>query len=263
MWKDNQSKIIHKDKSLSKGFTIVHNIVLLDERISYQARFLYQLLLMFSWLKGSCFPGQDRLAQIMGVHRNSIRRYLQELKDFKLISWQRRGLNRTNMYYIERLSEIYDQEINQISDAPSIVHPDAQPVVNPDSPSIVHKEYEVKEKKNKNIKLTLNDENKFSSYSEEARELAKEFNDLKSIKYYQKIVSAKDKGEINPDDFYSTLTFIRDQINIQKKDGLSTIRNPASLFVKRLNELIEKRKRFEQQKIYQKQLSKLTEKMTF
>lgn len=57
MQENNQNKIIHKGKSLSKGFTIVHNIVILDERITHQARFLYQLLLMFSWLKGSCFPG--------------------------------------------------------------------------------------------------------------------------------------------------------------------------------------------------------------
>ena len=54
------------------------NIVMLDERLSFQARFLYQLMLMFSWLKGNCFPGQDRLAQIMKVHRNSVLRYLQE-----------------------------------------------------------------------------------------------------------------------------------------------------------------------------------------
>lgn len=259
MQENNQSKIIHKDKSLSKGFTMIHNVVLLDESISYQARFLFLLLLMFSWRKDSCFLGQDRLAQIMGVHRNSVKRYLDELIELKLISSQRRGLNRTNMYYFENLSERY----SLVSDALPIVHPDAQQVVNQEAPPIVHKEYEVKEKKIKNNKLTLNDESKFSSFSEEAVSLAEEFNDFKSIKYYQKIVSQKDKGEINPDDFYSALTFIRDQINIQEKDGITTIKNPASLFVKRLNELIEMRKQSKQQEAYQNQLAKLSEKMKF
>jgi hypothetical protein len=212
---------------------------------------------MFSWQKGSCFPGQDRLAQIMGVHRNSVKRYLDELIELKLISSQRRGLNRTNMYYFENLSERY----SQVSDALPMVHPDAQPVVNQEAPPIVHKEYKEEKEKIKNNKLTLNDENKFSSFLEEAVQLAKEFNDLKSIKYYQKIVSQKDKGEINSEDFYSALTFIRDQINIQKKEGISTIKNPAGLFVKRLKELIEKRKQSKQQKSYQDKLAKLSEKL--
>lgn len=261
MKRNKQSKIIHKDKSLSKGFTIIHNIVLLDTRLSHHARFVYQLLLMFSWLKGSCFPGQNRLAQIMNVHRNSIRRYLHELKDFGLVTWQRRGLNRTNMYYIEKLSDIYAHEINQISDAPSIVHPDAQPVVTPNAPPIVHKEYEVKEYKINNTKLTLTKD--INSFSDEAVGLAKEFNDFKSLKYFQKIVAQKNKGEIHSDDFYSALTFIRDQINVQQKDGLTNIRNPASLFVSKLNELIKRRKRLETQEMFKNQISTLTKKMKF
>lgn len=260
---NSKSKIIHKDATLKKGFTIMPNIVMLDERLSFQARFLYQLMLMFSWLKGNCFPGQDRLAQIMKVHRNSVLRYLQELKDYGLVSWKRRGLNKTNIYYIEKLDNVYPQHDNTISDALSIVHPVAPPRVHQDVPPIVHKEYEVEENKNKNIKLTLDDGNKISSFCEEAIELAKELNDIKSIKYYQRLISQKNKGIVNSEDIADSLIFTRTQIRTAQVDGTKPLSNPAGLFVKTLKDLQEKRKRKEQLSKLETMRAKFLEKSKF
>lgn len=258
---NSKSKIIHKDATLKKGFTIMPNIVMLDENLSFQARFLYQLMLMFSWLKGNCFPGQDRLAQIMKVHRNSVLRYLQELKDYGLVSWKRRGLNKTNIYYIEKISDVYPNFDSTITDALSIVHPVAPPVVHQDVPPIVHKEYQVEENKNKNIKLTLDDE--FNSFSEEAVELAKELNDLKSIKYYQKLISQKNKGIISSEDITDSLIFTRTQIRTAQVDGTKPLSNPAGLFVKTLKDLQEKRKRKEQLSKLETMRAKFLEKSKF
>jgi hypothetical protein len=239
------------------------NIVMLDEKLSFQARFLYQLMLMFSWLKGNCFPGQDRLAQIMKVHRNSVLRYLQELKDYGLISWKRRGLNKTNIYYIEKLSDVYLNFDSTITDALSIVHPVAPLVVHQDVPPIVHKEYEVEEKKIKNIKLTLDDEINVSSFSEEAIEIAQELNDLKSIKYYQKLISQKNKGIVNPDDVTDSLNFTRTQIRTAQVDGTKPLSNPAGLFVKTLKDLQEKRKRKDKLSKLETMRAKFLEKSKF
>jgi len=275
--KNNSSKtseVIFRDLEKQYGFTQVSNLVIEDSSLSDLAIRIYFLLTKYAMNKGFCFPGQDRLARDIGKSRSSISRGLAELKVKKLISWKNRGLNKTNLYIIEPISEIYSEKLqDKFPDVSNLQHPDVSPMKHQGVSPVTHKEYKEEKEKIKNIKLTFppeadqplaeNVNGKFSSFSGEALQLAKEFNDLKSINYYQKIVSQKDKGEINADDFYSALTFIRDQINIQQKDGLSTIKNQASLFVKRLNELIEKRKQSKQQESYQKQLSKLSEKMKF
>jgi predicted transcriptional regulator len=251
-----QSQIYFRDPVFQQGFTQIANTVLDDSSLSHVAFRTYLHLVKFAWHKGNCFPGHNKLAKLMSVSRSTVMRALKELKKRGLISWKQRGMTKTNIYYIEPLQNVY-----KMSDVSPVELQEVSPMTHQEVPPMEHKEYNVNNTKIKNTKLTLDDENKFSSYSEEAVSLAKEFDDFKSINYFQKIVSQKDKGEINPDDFYSALTFIRDQMNIQEKDGISTIKNPASLFVKRLKKLIEKRKQSEKQEIYQKQLSKLSEEM--
>jgi len=87
---------------------------------------------------------------------------------------------------------------------------------------------------------------KFNSFSEEAIEIAKELNDLKSIKYYQKLISQKNKGLIDSEDIADSLNFVRTQIRTAQVDGTKGLKNPAGLFVKTLKDLQEKRKQKEQ-----------------
>jgi len=254
----NVNNIIHADIGLKHGYTLVPNIVLDDESISNNAQLVYAHILKYGWGKGHCYPGHETLAKKLKLSVRSIIRALNELKVKGLISWKQRGLNKTNIYIIESLSKAYKDEEISLSDT------DVTSMSLQDMPPMADKEYkEVKNIKIKNIKLTLHDENKFSSYSEEAVNLAKELNDEKSINYYQKLISQKDKGEINPEDISNSLDFVRTQIRTAQVDGLKGLKNPAGLFVKTLKQLKEKRKQKEQLIKIDQMKTKLMEKMKF
>jgi biotin operon repressor len=88
------------DVFTSRGFTQVPNHVLESKRISPGAKLALAMLLKFAWQNDLCFPGQERLAEEMGVSRQSVNTYLQELEKEKFIAIRRRGQGRTNIYEI-------------------------------------------------------------------------------------------------------------------------------------------------------------------
>lgn len=101
------SNLIIKDANWQGGFAQVPSVVVRDPRLSANAVRLYCLLLSYAWSNQQCFPGQQRLADDMGCDRRTIIRTFAELNEQCLISWKRRGLGKTNIYYIERLSDGY------------------------------------------------------------------------------------------------------------------------------------------------------------
>lgn len=92
--------IVILNESLKRGFTQLPNYVLREKKLSFGARLAYAVLLSYAWQEDSCFPGQERMAKDLGTSRRSINSYLKELKDASFITWQRRGLTKTNIYYI-------------------------------------------------------------------------------------------------------------------------------------------------------------------
>lgn len=58
----------------------------------------YSLFLHFAWNKDSVFPGQDRLAQHMGMSTSRANEYVKELESAGLIEITRRGQGKTNLY---------------------------------------------------------------------------------------------------------------------------------------------------------------------
>lgn len=92
--------IVVLNQALKRGFTQLPNYVLRDKDLSFGARLAFAVLLSYAWQQDSCFPGQGKMAEDLGTHERSVRRYLQELKDRGYIDWKQRGLNRTNVYYI-------------------------------------------------------------------------------------------------------------------------------------------------------------------
>ena len=82
------------------GFTQVPNFILKDSGISVGAKVVYSMFLSYAWHNDSCFPGQDRLADDMGLSRVRVTQLIAELEKSGLVDIQRRGQGRTNLYTI-------------------------------------------------------------------------------------------------------------------------------------------------------------------
>jgi len=95
-----KNTIIIESPALRQGFTQIPNYVFKDKHLSFGARVTYGILLSYAWQEGSCFPGQERICQDLGVSRQSLNQFLRELRRAKYIDWRRRGLGKTNVYHI-------------------------------------------------------------------------------------------------------------------------------------------------------------------
>ncbi len=258
---DKQDKVIFRDLEKQYGFAQISHLITEDRLLSDLAVRVYLALLKYAMNKNYCFPGQDKLAKTIGKSRSSIFRGLNELRNRGLVSWKTRGLNKTNLYILEPISEIYAKKLDSLADVSDLQQPDVSELTHQGESNLTYKEYKVEEKKNKNNKLTLNDD--FKSFSGEAVEIAKELNDLKSIKYYQKLISQKNKGIVNYKDITDSLDFVRIQIRTAQVDGTKPLSNPAGLFVKTLKDLQEKRKRKDQLSKLETMRAKFLEKSKF
>jgi len=108
-------------------FTQTPNNVAFDTSISHSARSIYGAILSFAWNKKKVFPGQARLAEKTGYSERTVRRCLNELGEKKLISWKRRGFNKTNIY---TLCDLGDDSSNGLP-APVAPATMPQPVAKP------------------------------------------------------------------------------------------------------------------------------------
>ena len=85
---------------LQNGFTQVPNFILKDPNISVGAKVAYAMFLSYAWHNDSCFPGQDRLAEDMGMTRPRVTQLIAGLEEAGLVTIQRRGQGKTNLYTI-------------------------------------------------------------------------------------------------------------------------------------------------------------------
>ena len=85
---------------LKGGFTQVPNFILKDPRISVGAKVVYAMFLSYAWHNDSCFPGQDRLAQDMGMSRSRVTEFVGDLERAGFVTIERRGQGKTNLYTI-------------------------------------------------------------------------------------------------------------------------------------------------------------------
>src|SRR6266850_2461701 len=82
------------------GFTQVPNFILKDSRLAIGPKLSYAMFLSYAWHNDSCFPGQDRLAEDMGMSRSRVTEFVGELEKAGLLLVQRRGQGKTNIYTI-------------------------------------------------------------------------------------------------------------------------------------------------------------------
>jgi biotin operon repressor len=98
--KEKNLKLDTLNPVLQGGFTQVPNFILKDAGLSLGAKVTYAMFLSYAWHNDSCFPGQDRLAEDMGMSRSRVTEFVGELEGSGLISIQRRGQGKTNLYTI-------------------------------------------------------------------------------------------------------------------------------------------------------------------
>jgi hypothetical protein len=91
-------ELVTTDPVARGGFTQVPNFILENSALSLGAKVTYSLFLHFAWNKDSVFPGQDRLAQHMGMSTSRANEYIKELERAGLIEITRRGQGKTNLY---------------------------------------------------------------------------------------------------------------------------------------------------------------------
>ena len=97
---DQNIKLNTADPVSKHGFTQVPNFILRNPELSVGAKVVYAMFLSYAWHNNSCFPGQDRLAQDIGMTRVRVTQLVGELEDAGLIEIQRRGLGKTNLYTV-------------------------------------------------------------------------------------------------------------------------------------------------------------------
>lgn len=98
-----------RDPTLRSGFVQIPKVVISDPTLSSHAKVVYALLLAFAWQNDRCFPGQARLAAMMGITERYLRAAVGQLVRKRLIAVQRRGLGRTNLYVILPLANAYPE----------------------------------------------------------------------------------------------------------------------------------------------------------
>lgn len=250
-----QNTIQVLDKSLKEGFASMPRKVLRAKGLSRNAKCIYALLLDYAWQEGSCFPGQDRLAEDLNISVDTVRKDLNELKDYGLISWTQRGLNKTNIYYINSLDTVFSQlpeAVNpRLPETANTQHQEAEAM-----PDIIETELIDSEEYKQSLTLQneslKNEENKtlhfqldtskvdYESFDKEARLLAEELNDKANIFYYQKVIKQRNKGEITDSQIQFALQSVRDRLSVDRADGNKFWKNPGAMFTSKLKELIKK-----------------------
>ena len=86
------------DAASQKGFTQVPNFLLKSKKLSSGDKMAFAMLLSYAWQNDFCFPGQQRLAEDLGLDERSVRRHLKSLEAIGLLAIQRRGQGKTNIY---------------------------------------------------------------------------------------------------------------------------------------------------------------------
>ena len=89
------------DPIVRGGFTQVPNFILKNGDLSLGAKVAYAMFLHYTWHNDSCFPGQERLAEDMGMSQSRVSEFIKELEGAGLIEITRRGQGKTNLYKIK------------------------------------------------------------------------------------------------------------------------------------------------------------------
>src|SRR5436309_13712520 len=96
--KDKNIVLKGADAATARGFTQVPNLLLKSNKLSAGDKLAFAMLLSYAWQNDFCFPGQQRLAEDMGITDRSVRTHLKALESNGLLVITQRGQGKTNLY---------------------------------------------------------------------------------------------------------------------------------------------------------------------
>src|SRR4051794_8689984 len=99
--KDNNIVLKGADAATAMGFTQVPNFLLKSKKLSSGDKMAFAMLLSYAWQNDFCFPGQERLAEDLGLSDRSVRTHLKALEANGLLAIKRRGQGKTNIYELD------------------------------------------------------------------------------------------------------------------------------------------------------------------
>jgi hypothetical protein len=93
-------ELVKADPIARHGFTQVPNFLFIESGLSMGAIVVYAKFLSYAWHNDYCFPGQQRLADDLGVSLRSVTTWINELESAGLLTVVQRGLGKTNLYQL-------------------------------------------------------------------------------------------------------------------------------------------------------------------
>ena len=96
--KDRNIILRGADVATTQSYTQVPNFLLRMKDITSGDKMTFAMILSYAWQNDSCFPGQAKLAEDMGVDERTVRRHIQALQSAGLLVIQQRGQGKTNIY---------------------------------------------------------------------------------------------------------------------------------------------------------------------
>lgn len=98
--KERFDRVVFQGQILQSGFAAFPYLVMKDKHLTIGARLTYAFLLMYGWQENSCFAGQKRIGEDIGLSDRQVQRYLYELRDQGYIRIERRDKRYNNTYLI-------------------------------------------------------------------------------------------------------------------------------------------------------------------
>lgn len=97
------SKIRIEDPILQKPFALIPGAVLERSDLSQGAKLAFAMLVFYQHKYGG-YPGHEQMGNDLGVRRETISTYLRDLQKANLVTVERPGLGKTNVYTVKSLS---------------------------------------------------------------------------------------------------------------------------------------------------------------
>ena len=159
--------LIIEDPEEYFGHTQISNIILWNSNLSHIEIRVYMVIKSFAYgNKIHCWPGQNTIAKIIGVRREAVCNAIAGLRQKGLLQVVRRGLQKTNIYIIKKVTSKMVEEHQKLLIELEINKPaipvksiDVRPTAHQDKATIPVKSTDVRKIAHQDMRPTAHEEN--------------------------------------------------------------------------------------------------------